>query len=324
MVQTPSSYLLFLFPKKHPLSLASKTPFSTGSHLFLGGILFSFSLLTSLYFNDWYTLECCTTWSQTSLLHVPSLTWCTHSVSWIPMHSPLYISSPGFLHKFFSHQFNCPWILSLCIVTRHINTSKSKLPSFLLPNLHLFTMSVDGNSILPVTLKTKNSTKSSLILLTPHTKSFNKFYWLYLQNTSRLLWLLITSPTATLVQTTMLSLTSRPQTRARGIQMEDHATLLLKTHFAQSKMAWKVQHWEFSHLKVTVLTISSTEISSPDNCMAQPSMPSGLHLNLALPLSFLTPGIVLLLSCFCMLLFSIKVVTTSHTIYFIYVCLITS
>lgn len=236
------------------------------------------------------------------------------------MPSPLYTSSPRFLHKSSSHQFSCPWILSLCIVTRHISTSKSKLPT---PKLHLLTMSVDGNSILPVT-QTKNSTKSSVILLTPHTKSFNKFYWLYLQNTSRLWWPLTTSPTATLVHTTMLPFTSHPQTRARGIQMEDHVTLFLKTHFAQSKMACKVQHWEISYLKVTVLTISSAEISSPDNCMAQPSMPSGLHLNLALPLSFLTPGTVSLLSCFCILLFSIKLVTISHTIYFIYVCLITS
>ena len=134
-------------------------------------------------------------------------------------------------------------------------------------------MSVDGNPILLVT-QTKNSTKSSLILLTPHTQSFNRFYWLYLQNTSRLWWLLTTSPAATLVQTTTFPFASRPQATARGIQTEDQVTLLLKTHFTQSKMARKVQHWEFSHLKVTVLTTSSAEISSPDNCMAQPSMPS--------------------------------------------------
>lgn len=191
------------------------------------------------------------------------------------------------------------------ISTKHLNLTFPKV-TFLssCPQISSLPMSVNGNSIVPVT-QTKNLTKPSLTLLRPHTKSFNKFYWLYPQNISRLWPLLPTSSATTLVQATTVSVLNEPhnhspcfcsslkvigypQNRAWVIKATDHVTLLLKTHSTQSKMAHKALQPGTGHSynsRHCVCYFLCQSVFPPDSYTAHPTIPSSLCLNVTFPVS---------------------------------------
>lgn len=99
--------------------------------------------------------------------------------------------------------------------------------------------------------------------------------------------------------------------------------ILLKIHPIQSKTAHKVLQpgTGSSHLKVTVFAVSLPMIFPSDKCLAHPSIPSGLCLNVTLRVrSVLTTSnhLVTLYPCLCFTLLH-KFVTISNHKFYLYV-----